>query len=134
MIQKFVEKLLFFLLYFKIMEFGGYRGEYIIIFFLYRLISAYEDEQWTFPDGFVIGASTASHQIEGAWNISGIYNRNLIDYNIYIFAVKYIYVNSKVKEKVFGIDSLMPDRIKLKTGPMLMLLVIHIISTKMISK
>jgi len=29
----------------------------------------------TFPDGFKWGAATASYQIEGAWNVDGIYYR-----------------------------------------------------------
>jgi len=28
-------------------------------------------DNFTFPDGFLLGAATASYQIEGAWNATG---------------------------------------------------------------
>lgn len=30
-----------------------------------------------FPDGFMWGTATASYQVEGAWNVSGEWNRSI---------------------------------------------------------
>jgi len=46
-------------------------------------------DNFTFPDGFLLGAATASYQIEGGWDAGGKAKFNTIVHSIIIFTTRF---------------------------------------------